>query len=175
MTTTWDDILESCDQFLHASGAWTTHRAITRLGAALKAVRDVTNEFPLAPNSLYPQFPVRCVWLDGYYSAVRDPAALLDAWVAVCVHTARIATPGLVGKHVVCSGDGLADKAGIYHMGFHVGEDTKVMSGYVHRDFVVGPLNEKNQFHAHLSRGCGRAAGGRFGGAVGDGREGAGP
>eukprot|EP01079_Euglenida_sp_SAG-EU17-18_P005212 gene5212-5278_t len=33
-------------------------------------------------------------------------------------------------------------------MGFHIGSDTKVMSGYAHRDFIIGPLNEKNQFHA---------------------------
>jgi len=93
---------------------------------------------------------VECTWVPGYYSAARLPEPLLDAWTVVCTKTGRIAGPGIVGEHVVCSGDGLADKAGIYHMGFHFGHDSKVMSGYAHRDFILGPLNEKNQFHAQL-------------------------
>ena len=147
---TWEDTLRSADQFLHSSGAWTTHKQIAGLRQALDGVRKVTNVFPLAPHPMYPQHPVQCTWVPHYYSAIRDPTALLDAWTAVCIHTARIAGPGVVGEHVVCSGDGLADKAGIYHMGFHFGHDPHVMSGYAQRDFIIGPLNEKNQWHALL-------------------------
>lgn len=145
---TWDTLLHTIDDFVHSSGAWTTHKKMMELGTPLRHARDVLNVHPLAPHPQFLAHRVECHFVPAFKSAIRMPQQLLDAWTFCCVNTGRIAGPGLVGEHVVCSGDGLADKCSIYHLGFHFGSDPNVMSAYAHRDFIVGPLSEKNQFHA---------------------------
>eukprot|EP01079_Euglenida_sp_SAG-EU17-18_P010965 gene10965-9581_t len=49
-------------------------------------------------------------------------------------------------SRLIVRADGIADKPFTYHVGIVYAEDTRKMSAFSQRDFIVGVLPEKNQF-----------------------------
>jgi len=106
----------------------------------------VTEAHPLYPLAGWERhnLPTETSYL--FTGAYRDPAALLEAWVAACFLAGRIDTDRPEHVRVVVRADGIADKPYTYHVGLVLADDKRRMSGFSQRDFCVGKYPEKNQF-----------------------------
>ena len=109
--------------------------------------KNVTDRYPLWPHPGYEKFLLWSTAHRVFSSATREPGALLDGWVEACYLAGRIPSPHARDTRVVCRADGISDKPQTYHVGFILADDSHLMSAYSQRDFLVGVLGEKNQFH----------------------------
>ena len=123
--------------------------AYSKHGAPEKRAMEflrVTEAHPLYPLAGWERhnLPTETSYL--FTGAYRDPAALLEAWVAACFLAGRIDTDRPEHVRVVVRADGIADKPYTYHVGLVLADDKRRMSGFSQRDFCVGKYPEKNQF-----------------------------
>eukprot|EP01079_Euglenida_sp_SAG-EU17-18_P005044 gene5044-5152_t len=81
--------------------------------------------------------------------AERPPGPLIDTWLWTLAHAGRIPSPLAASNQIVVKGDGLADKASLYHLSFVVSDDPRRMSNFAHRLLLVGSLKENNQGLCH--------------------------
>ena len=139
--------VELIAKFCHLSISWTGWVEAHAHGDDLHAVNKVLREAPLAVVG-----PPAMVQPIVKYTACprmadRPPGPLIDTWLWTLARAGRIASPLAPSNQIVVKGDGLADKASLYHLSFVVSDDPRRMSNFAHRLLLVGSLKENNQWH----------------------------
>ena len=123
--------------------AYAAHGAAER---AAMAFARVTALHPFYPLPGWQEHALPTQTHVGFTCAYRDPVALARAWYYALWRSRRVPTPDMENSRLIVRADGIADKPFTYHVGIVYAEDTRKMSAFSQRDFIVGVLPEKNQF-----------------------------
>ena len=139
--------VEEIAKFCHLSISWTGWVEAHPHGGNMHAVNKVLRAAPLAVLAPPTMGQPKVEYTECPRMAERLPGPLIDTWLWTLAKAGRIPSPVAASNQIVVKGDGLADKAGLYHLSFVVSDDSRRMSNFAHRLLLVGSLKENNQWH----------------------------
>ena len=146
---TWEDTAKRFIPFFRGRDSFTM--ASERDGSRdhARQYKKMCNKWPLFPIAGWDYFEMPVILKNGFNMAYRDPTRLTSLWWTALHCAGKVDDPSPTGHTVIVASDGLKDKSGLYHMGVRFVEDPGTMSRNSQRDFVVGKLSERNQFHMY--------------------------